>query len=485
MPRVYSFVFTGVRTFLLLGSLIYSCAATLPPATKPPENYQGVIVESPLHQPEDYWIYQKADGSTLKTRARSYPMTIDFPLWLGRTWSYSRDSLPRMYTGPSNANRIPVETTCEVTAFRPITVPAGSFDAVECNCNCRVPARGHFESECGRYTFWYAPAVKNIIQARGESTATALDLVEYKVGDTTSTSTAIQDAKPKDADEFNTRGNDYRTAGENDRAIESYSEAIRLNPSHSAAFNGRGAAYRSKGDYDRAIADYDEALKLNPRNHEAFNNRGNAYRIKENYDRAIQDYNEAIRLNPNYPLAFSNRSLAYRSKGDYDRAIQDNDKALRLNPAFVLAYRNRGGVRFEQGNLAAAAQDFAKAAELDPSNLYNPLWLYLVETRAGQRSQPGLESRAQRLNLGKWPGAVVAFYLGKIDEKAMYAAAENPEPKKKTEQICEANFFAAEAKLFKGETTEAIPLLRAAERDCPPTFYEAHGARAELKRLGY
>jgi lipoprotein NlpI len=67
----------------------------------------------------------------------------------------------------------------------------------------------------------------------------------------------------------------------------------------------------------------------------------------------------------------------------------------------------------------------------------------------------------------------------------MYAAAENPEPKKNTEQICEANFYAAEAKLLKGATEEAIPLLRAAEKECPPTFYEAHGARAELKRLGY
>jgi lipoprotein NlpI len=388
-----------------------------------------------------------------------------------------------MYTGPSNANRVPVEVTCAVTAYRLITVPAGSFDAVECNCKCIVPAPGHFESACGQYTIWYAPAVKNIIQARGDSTATALDLVEYKVGDTASKSTAIQDAKPTNADGFNTRGNDYRTLGENDRAIESYSEAIRLNPNHSAAFNGRGAAYRSKGDYDRAIADYDEAIKLSPRNHEAFNNRGNAYRMKENYDRAIQDYNEAIRLDPNYALAFSNRSLAYRNKGDYDRAIQDNDKAIGLNPGFVLAYRNRAGVRFEQGNFTAATQDFAKAVELDPSHLYSPLWLYLAETRAGQRGQPGLESRAQRLNLGKWPGAVVSFYLGKIDEKAMYAAAENPEPKKKTEQICEANFYAAEAKLFKGETTEAIALLRAAERDCPPGFLEARFARAELKRL--
>ncbi|HEY2986962.1 MAG TPA: tetratricopeptide repeat protein, partial [Candidatus Binatia bacterium] len=247
MRKQYSRVFAVIRTFVLMDSLIYSCAATLPPSTKPPENYQGALAEVPVHQQEDYWIYQEADGRTLKVRARSYPMTVDFPLWIGRSWSYSRDSLSRGRTGPSNASRTPVETTCEVMAFRPINVAAGTFEAFECNCKCRVSGSSTiYDPECGQYTIWYAPAVKNIIQARGESTATALDLVEYKVGDKASMSTAIQDATPKDADAFHSRGIDYRTKGDNDRAIENYSEALRLNPNHAGALVARGAAYRSK-----------------------------------------------------------------------------------------------------------------------------------------------------------------------------------------------------------------------------------------------
>ena len=89
------------------------------------------------------------------------------------------------------------------------------------------------------------------------------------------------------------------------------------------------------------------------------------------------------------------------------------------------------------------------------------------------------------LNETRWPAPVIDFYLGKITEKEMYAAVENPEPRKKGEQICEANFYSGEAKLLKNATNEAIALLRTAEKECPPTFYEAHGASAELKRLGY
>jgi lipoprotein NlpI len=585
MRRQYSLVFAGIRTFVLLGTLIYSCAATLMAASPPPQNYQGAIAESPLHQPDDYWIYQRADGSTMKVRARSYPMTIDFPLWLGRTWSYSGYSLTQGQSGPSNATRVPVETTCEVAALKSISVPAGTFEAFECNCTCKVPA-DYFRRECGWQKLWYAPAVKNVIQVRGDSTASALDLVEYKVGDKASRSAAIQDVAPKDADGFDRLGGDYRVKGEYDRAIENYTEAIRLDPSYATAFVGRGNSYYDKKDFDRAIQDYTEAIKLKP-NAAVFNNRGNAYRAREdserafqdyneaihldpnnalafnnrgnayrdrkdyeratkdynraiqldpsyavafnnrgllfseekNYDRAIQDYDQAIRLNPKYAAAFYNRGIAYRSKGDSDRAIadydqaihlstnypaafnnrgnvyagkgdytralQDYDQAIRQSPQYALAFRNRGRARFYQDQFAAAVLDFAKSAEIEPSNLYSALWLYLAETRAGQNGRAGLENRSQGLNLNQWPGPVVDFYLGKIDEKEIYAAVENRDAKKNREQICEANFYLAEAKLLKNAITDAIPLLRSAEKECPPTFIEGQAVRAELKRLGY
>ena len=79
---------------------------------------------------------------------------------------------------------------------------------------------------------------------------------------------------------------------------------------------------------------------------------------------------------------------------------------------------------------------------------------------------------------------MIDFFLGRTSEKAVLAAAEDPDPVKKREQLCEANFYRAQARLLKGETTQAIPLLRAAEKNCPSDFPESHAAAAELKRLG-
>jgi lipoprotein NlpI len=128
----------------------------------------------------------------------------------------------------------------------------------------------------------------------------------------------------------------------------------------------------------------------------------------------------------------------------------------------------------------------SQAVKAAPQDIYAIIWRYVTSVKTGD-SQPALRElsdNAEKLKETRWPFPVINFYLGKIDEKGMYAAADTADPKKKAEQICEANFYLAEAKLLKANVEDAIPLLRAAEKECPPSFYEAHAARAELKRLG-
>ena len=56
------------------------------------------------------------------------------------------------------------------------------------------------------------------------------------------------------------QGNTDSKAGNYDRAIADYNEAIRLDSKSTLAFIGRGDAYTNKGDHDRALADYNEAI---------------------------------------------------------------------------------------------------------------------------------------------------------------------------------------------------------------------------------
>ena len=56
---------------LTLVTCIPSWAAV---SERPPENYKGPIAERPMIQRGDYWIYQRADLTRIKS-ARLYPPT--------------------------------------------------------------------------------------------------------------------------------------------------------------------------------------------------------------------------------------------------------------------------------------------------------------------------------------------------------------------------------------------------------------------------
>jgi tetratricopeptide (TPR) repeat protein len=90
-------------------------------------------------------------------------------------------------------------------------------------------------------------------------------------------------------------------------ALKAEQERNRAETVRYASLVFQGVRDANSGDYDKAIATFSEAMRLDPKNALAFDNRGLAYVKKGDYNRAIADYNEAIRLNPNYALAFCNR----------------------------------------------------------------------------------------------------------------------------------------------------------------------------------
>jgi tetratricopeptide (TPR) repeat protein len=189
---------------------------------------------------------------------------------------------------------------------------------------------------------------------------------------------------------FFVRGNSYHNHGDDDRAIQDYNRAIRLDPTFGAALANRGRAYYYIDEYDRSIQDYDQAIRLEPNNDFAFNGRGNAYSDKGEYDRSIQDYDQAIRFNPNYAIAFDNRGLSYYEKNEFDRAIQDYDQAIRLDPNYALAFLNRGSAYDDKGEYDRAIQDYDQAIRLNT----NYAWAFNLRGIAYR--QKGEDDRAIR-----------------------------------------------------------------------------------------
>jgi len=131
------------------------------------------------------------------------------------------------------------------------------------------------------------------------------------------------------------RGHRYRKNGQYDKAIEDYTQIIKVYPDSPTGYANRGMTYSLKKDHDRAIADYTMTIKLVPNGDASLHNqRGYEYLAKDDYDNALADFNKAIQLTPNSANAYDSRGEAYLKKGDYDKSIADYSQALRLDPNF-------------------------------------------------------------------------------------------------------------------------------------------------------
>jgi lipoprotein NlpI len=216
----------------------------------------------------------------------------------------------------------------------------------------------------------------------------------------------------------------------------------------------------------------------------AYYNRGSAWRDRGELDKAIADYSEAISREPDHPDAYTNRGIAYRIKGDLAKAIADYGEVLRLNPGDSASYVDRGSARFEIGRFAEAASDFGAALSHGASDGYTVLWRHLARARAGQADASELLWNAGKIDRARWPGPLIALFLGETGQDEVHAAADKGDANDQETQRCELSFYLGEYELLRGDKPRARSMFQTAAEICPKSFYERGAARAELKRLG-
>jgi tetratricopeptide (TPR) repeat protein len=177
---------------------------------------------------------------------------------------------------------------------------------------------------------------------------------------------------PLDAGAWACRGIAWATLGQPERAIEDFTEALRLDGRSWATYWWRGNAWLARKDYGRALADFSEVLRIDPTSLWGLLSRAAALYHTGEYDRALEDCNEAIRLAPGNALGFNNRGWAWLGKREFDRALADFTEAIRLAPKWAEAFACRAGVRLAKYDCEGAVRDYDEAIALDP---YNPNYL--------------------------------------------------------------------------------------------------------------
>ena len=119
---------------------------------------------------------------------------------------------------------------------------------------------------------------------------------------------------------------------------------------------------------DRAADSATAALALNPEDPDLLINRSVALSAMDRYLDAISDLNRAIALDPGRFDALVLRAAAWREEARLDRARDDVDQALRINPEYPDALLERGILRQRMGDADGARTDWQHAIDLDPDS---------------------------------------------------------------------------------------------------------------------
>ncbi|MBI2264849.1 MAG: tetratricopeptide repeat protein [Armatimonadetes bacterium] len=151
---------------------------------------------------------------------------------------------------------------------------------------------------------------------------------------------AAAELKDKLADAFLQRGREKTDSKDYDGAVSDNTEAIALRPD-SRAYNNRAVAYGALGEHQKAVDDYTQAIRLKPGNSNYYVGRGR-YKNKLGDTRgAIEDLERAIELQSDNYSAYNNRGAYKERLGDSAGALEDYEKSLKIKPDFELARKNR------------------------------------------------------------------------------------------------------------------------------------------------
>jgi Flp pilus assembly protein TadD len=154
--------------------------------------------------------------------------------------------------------------------------------------------------------------------------------------------------------------------GDLNAAAKHYAEVLRLKRQYPLAHYNLAIVLAKMGRTTDAMGEYAEELKVNPDSSGAHNNLGTLLAKAGRLDEAIEHYSSAIRIDPQTDNAYSNLAVVLINKGQYADAVESCMTALRINPRSPDAHNNLGRALEGLGKVADAIGQYQEALRIDP-----------------------------------------------------------------------------------------------------------------------
>lgn len=170
------------------------------------------------------------------------------------------------------------------------------------------------------------------------------------------------------ATELLTQADRLREAGQYQKAIAAYDQAIASAPDNPQSHWGRCYSLNALNQQNEAIASCNKALELKPNYPEALWSKGSILEQQQHPQEALKLYEQATTLKPDFAEAWNNQGVALLALGRSREAISAFDKATLFKPDLASAWANRGAAlwNLKRFNLAIASMD--KALQIQPNN---------------------------------------------------------------------------------------------------------------------
>lgn len=177
---------------------------------------------------------------------------------------------------------------------------------------------------------------------------------------------------------YNLLGLLYQGNNQYQKALESFSYCVELDPSNYDAIYNKGVIYYETKDYKNALDQFQECVNAKPLFLEAVSNLGVSELQNKMLDKARMSFVQALGICEENGINLKFKSMLYynlgnvcRLKENYDEAIVYFTKALEITPDDFIIYENRGCCHHCKYRVKEALEDYNKAIELQEENKGN------------------------------------------------------------------------------------------------------------------
>ncbi|MFQ6127873.1 MAG: helix-hairpin-helix domain-containing protein [Thermoplasmata archaeon] len=186
---------------------------------------------------------------------------------------------------------------------------------------------------------------------------------------------------PGDENQWIKHGDVLVNVGREDIAIESYRNALKINPQNEEAIQKleklkisvkelmtQALSRSTLGDYLGALEIFDRVLRIEPGNTRALLGKGVAYRRLNKITSGIECLNLVLETDPENQAALLNKGGLLEGQERWEEALYCYNRLVEMNPKDEEAWVKKGDVHLELGMKEEALASYREALEVNPQN---------------------------------------------------------------------------------------------------------------------